>query len=143
MVAVLLEMPPTSGPAIPGAVLTGLELVRNWSGHEATAQRLNQVLGATRHPTVALPATLGQGRGGPETLAIAIQAAVRNPDFRSAIAMAAHPSGDSDTTASLAGQFFGALHGIEALPNEWVRRLDILDALCDLADWSMKLWCHD
>lgn len=56
------------------------------------------------------------------------------------MAIAANHDDDSDVAASVAGQLFGALHGIESLPHGWVRCLDVLDALCDLADWALPLW---
>jgi ADP-ribosylglycohydrolase len=56
------------------------------------------------------------------------------------LAIAANHSGDSDSTASLTGQLFGAQHGLEALPHAWVRRLDVLDAGLDLVNWCLPLW---
>ena len=50
--------------------------------------------------------------------------------FEDAIRLAANHDGDSDSTASIAGQLYGTRHGIMAVPHAWVRRLDVLqDAL--------------
>ena len=44
---------------------------------------------------------------------------------------------DSDSTAAIAGQLWGAAHGATALPHAWARRLDVLDELLGLAaSWS-------
>ncbi len=52
------------------------------------------------------------------------------------VARAANHDGDSDSTAAIAGQLWGAAHGISALPHAWVRQLDVLDELLGLvARW--------
>ncbi len=136
MVAALL-----AGMPLQSAALKALDLARDWPGHEDTSGLVRKALElAIRPHTGAMPAPLGQGWTGDEALAIALYAASHSRDFREVVAIAANHDGDSDSTAGLAGQLFGALYGIEALPNEWVRRLDVLDAVCDLADWSMPLW---
>jgi ADP-ribosylglycohydrolase len=90
--------------------------------------------------TGTLPEALGQGWVGEQALAIAVYAASRSQSFREVLAIATNHSGDSDSTASLAGQLFGAQHGLESLPHEWIRRLDVFDACLDLVDWSQPLW---
>lgn len=45
----------------------------------------------------------------------------RSPE--EAILMAANLGDDADTTAAIAGQVAGALHGVEALPAHWLARL--------------------
>ena len=44
--------------------------------------------------------------------------------------LAANHDGDSDSTASIAGQIYGVMTGMDEIPHEWVRRLDVVDALC-------------
>lgn len=73
---------------------------------------------------------LGEGWTGDEALAIGVYAACAARSFKDAIRLAANHDGDSDSTASIAGQLHGARHGLMALPHAWVRRLDVLqDAL--------------
>jgi ADP-ribosylglycohydrolase len=73
---------------------------------------------------------LGEGWTGDEALAIGVYAACAANSFKDAVRLAANHAGDSDSTASIAGQLYGARHGIMALPHDWVRRLDVLrDAL--------------
>ncbi|MDE0045234.1 MAG: ADP-ribosylglycohydrolase family protein, partial [bacterium] len=54
-------------------------------------------------------------------------------DFREAVRMASNHGGDSDSTASIAGQIRGAWTGLDGIPNAWIRRLDVLEALLDVA----------
>lgn len=116
-------------------------LLLAWPGHEETLARLDTALEATRHPHLGhLPPALGQGWVGEEALAIGLYAAARSLDFAAVLAIAANHDGDSDSTAAIAGQIFGAQYGLEALPHAWIRRLDVLDALCDVLEWGRPLW---
>ena len=87
-----------------------------------------------------MPANLGQGWSGAEALALGAYTASISLDFATVMATAANQDGNSATVAAIAGQLYGAQYGLEALPHAWVRRLDVLDALCDLLDWGRDLW---
>lgn len=71
-------------------------------------------------------AALGGGWVGEEAVAIALYAVLTARDFKDAVRRAANHDGDSDSTASIAGQLWGAWKGIDSLPSNWVRRLDVL-----------------
>ncbi len=94
-----------------------------------------------------LPAALGEGWVAEEALAIAVYAALvgqaRAADPSAALALAlrigVNHGGDSDSTASLAGQLLGALHGVAVLGAEgpdtesaaaavpsWIREREVL-----------------
>jgi len=65
-----------------------------------------------------------------------LHAAATAARFVDAIEVAANHDGDSDSTASIAGQLYGAKHGLTALPNDAVYRVDVLEALLELfAEW--------
>ena len=70
---------------------------------------------------------LGEGWTGDEALAIGVYAAGAASSFEDAVRLAANHDGDSDSPASIAGQLYGARHGILAVPHAWVRRLDVLN----------------
>ena len=53
---------------------------------------------------------LGEGWNGEEALAIAVYAVLSASSFEEAITIAANHDGDSDSTASIAGQIYGAWH---------------------------------
>ncbi len=123
------------------ALIQAGKMARAWAGHEETLTLLNTALDLAARPfNGALPEELGQGWVGEQALAIAVYAASRSLSFQEVMVIAANHSGDSDSTASLAGQLFGAQHGLESLPHAWIRRLDTLDAALDLAHWSQPLW---
>ena len=76
---------------------------------------------------------LGEGWVGEEALAIGLYSAIVAADFRQAVRIASNHGGDSDSTASIAGQIHGAWKGLAGIPNAWIRRLDVLDPLLDVA----------
>lgn len=58
-------------------------------------------------------------------------------DFTSAVIYAISLGGDTDTIASMAGAIAGAYLGVDALPGEWLSRLENRDFLFSLAE---SLW---
>lgn len=131
------------GEALPSAVGQALATTRHWVEPADTAsERLLEA--ALRHAKAALPPavawlSLGEGWTGDEALAIAVYAAASTRSFEDAIRVAANHDGDSDSTASIAGQLVGARDGILAVPHAWVRRLDVLPQAMALIDRFMSL----
>lgn len=76
---------------------------------------------------------LGEGWVGEEALAIALYSVLVTSDFEEAMRVSANHDGDSDSTASIAGQLLGARDGLARMPWAWVRNLDVFDALCEIA----------
>lgn len=97
------------------------------------AVRKAQALAAGDLPSAQAIEALGQGWTGDEALAIGLYTALSADSFEVAVRLAADHDGDSDTTAAIAGQIWGVAHGLDALPDAWVRRLDLLEPLCDVA----------
>lgn len=69
---------------------------------------------------------------GDEALAVGLHAAGKASSFSQAITFASNHDGDSDSTASIAGQLYGARHGPAVLPANAVYRLDMLEPLLEL-----------
>jgi ADP-ribosyl-[dinitrogen reductase] hydrolase len=99
---------------------------------EAHAKRL-------RNDPYRAIASLGQGWVGEEALAIALYAVLSARSFEDSVRRAANHGGDSDSTAAIAGQLWGAWKGIDSLPMAWVRRLDVLpECLHGIAQLASK-----
>jgi ADP-ribosyl-[dinitrogen reductase] hydrolase len=78
--------------------------------------------------------SLGNGGWcGEDALAIGLYSALCGKSFPQVLSVAASHDGDSDSTASIAGQLYGATQGLADLPNQWIRRLDVLDIILGLA----------
>jgi ADP-ribosylglycohydrolase len=75
---------------------------------------------------------LGQGWVGEEALAIGLYAAPAGGSVAETLAIAANHDGDSDSTASIAGQLWRAWHGVAGIPHRWVRRIDVIEPIWEL-----------
>jgi ADP-ribosyl-[dinitrogen reductase] hydrolase len=124
-----------NGADLASAARVAIAMLSETSGADETTSALAQALelagkDGAEH-TVAI-AALGEGWVGEEALAIGLYSALVAPSFADAIRLAANHGGDSDSTASIAGQLYGARRGADGLPQRWVRRLDALDPLLSL-----------
>jgi ADP-ribosylglycohydrolase len=81
---------------------------------------------------------LGEGWVGEEVLAVGVYAALAGQSFREVFATAANHDGDSDSTASIAGQLRGAWRGIADLPQSWIEQLDVFDPAMRLVTELLK-----
>lgn len=68
------------------------------------------------------------------SLEAALWCVARTDDFRSAVLLAANLGDDADTTAAIAGQIAGALHGANGIPTDWLGRLAWRARITELAD---------
>lgn len=94
--------------------------------------RLNHTLGWT-YPGDAIR-HIGQGWVGEEAIALAIYCCLKFPDdYVAAVRLAANIDGDSDSAASITGGILGARLGLEAIPPEWIRRLERREELATIA----------
>ena len=97
-----------------------------------------------------LVSELGEGWVAEEALAVALYAVLATaPDadgrlrrppgspaqahFRAAIAVAVNHSGDSDSTASIAGNILGAFYGEQCLPADWLAALEAPEVIRGMA----------
>jgi ADP-ribosylglycohydrolase len=95
----------------------------------------------------ALVSELGAGWVAEEALAVALYAVLATvPEkgtttaaggaeahFRAAIAVAVNHSGDSDSTASIAGNILGAHYGEQCLPAGWLSALEAPEVIRGMA----------
>ncbi len=71
------------------------------------------------------PEWMGFGWSADEALAITVNAVLTTHSLQDAIAVAANHDGDSDTTASMAGNLAGALYGVRAIPTRWLEKVEL------------------
>lgn len=105
--------------------------------HEETSNAMQMALDVfdkSNRPHTENVALLGEGWVGEETLAIAIYAAMAGTSFPEVFSIASNHNGDSDSTASVAGQIYGAWKGLSDLPLSWVYSLDIYSAYKTIID---------
>jgi ADP-ribosylglycohydrolase len=125
------------------AVEDALRLLRQRPKHEEVTVALEGALALDRGVTPERVETLGGGWVAEEALAIGVYAALAHPsDARRALLAAANHSGDSDSTAAIAGNLLGAWHGEAALPADWVFRLEGRGTILELADDLVLEFLH-
>ena len=113
-----------------------IEIARNWPGADETVAAMEHARTLARQRTTdhaSAVAQLGKGWVGEEALAIGLYSALVASDFADAVRIASNHGGDSDSTASIAGQIYGSWKGVAGIPHTWIRRLDALDPLFDVA----------
>ncbi|MGI6350542.1 MAG: 50S ribosomal protein L21 [Armatimonadota bacterium] len=122
VVAELME-----GAELPAAIATARAELANWDGYEETLAALDAGVGLAKkgRPEPEDLETLGGGWVGEEALAIALCAALAANDLPDGLRLAANHSGDTDSTAAIAGSVLGAQHGVDAIPTGWLDALEL------------------
>ncbi len=116
------------------------DALRALSKYEGSEECLNIILMARdlaetgQDPKSAID-MIGEGWVGEETLAISIYCALKyNKDFRGAMVAAVNHDGDSDSTGAITGNILGAYLGVDAIPKEWLRNIELVDVIIQVAD---------
>lgn len=78
--------------------------------------------------------TLGEGWVGEEALAIAVCCSLDGKGFAQNMQSAVGHNGDSDSTGSIAGQIMGAYWGEKAIPEKWLKNLELREVIEEIAD---------
>jgi len=68
---------------------------------------------------------LGEGWIGEEAVALALYCFLRYPDeYEKVVIRGANTNGDSDSIACIGGSISGAYLGVEAIPDNWIKRIE-------------------
>ncbi|MEW6664332.1 MAG: ADP-ribosylglycohydrolase family protein [Thermodesulfobacteriota bacterium] len=82
-----------------------------------------------------IPPILGEGWVGEEAVALALYCFLRYPgSYEKTVIRGAYTNGDSDSVACIAGSISGAYLGLEAIPPEWIMRIEKTEYLGSLAE---------
>jgi len=102
----------------------------------AGIQKAVELASTGADPNIAMTKKhLGEGWLGHEAVASALFCCMIHPDnFRRAVLTAANAEGDSDTIACIVGAWMGTRLGLNAIPKEWVERVEDSQKLMELAD---------
>jgi ADP-ribosylglycohydrolase len=109
-------------------------IAHGWEECLAVLERLDAALEKVDRYSDPCLAT-GSGWVAEEAFATALFCFLMFPDDPVAvIRRAAATSGDSDSIACIAGAFAGVYKGLEAWPDDWVRRIEYRERIAALAD---------
>ncbi|MEC3917993.1 ADP-ribosylglycohydrolase family protein [Nocardia sp. CDC160] len=128
-----------SGVELPLAVRDTITRLAPMPASAETVTALSSALAIAQlgEPTPEHVELIGRGWTAEECLAIALYCALytyRTGDVRGGLLLAVNHSGDSDSTGAVAGNLIGAVHGLSALPMEWIEPLEGRDELFRVAD---------
>ncbi|WP_258174958.1 type VII secretion system-associated protein [Actinopolyspora mortivallis] len=116
------------GTTLAEATRRALAELDKYEGGTNTAEAVRSAVRLAENgpPEAAALSELGSGWRAPEALAIALAAALSRPDsWREAVTLAASHPGNSAATSAVCGGLLGVSRGEEALPAEWVERLEL------------------
>ncbi|MET0344941.1 MAG: ADP-ribosylglycohydrolase family protein, partial [Casimicrobiaceae bacterium] len=121
---------------LPAAVASVKALLVRHPGHAETLHAIQraEAVAATGIPRAEALVELGEGWTAEEALAIALASALAAPDFETGVRLAVNHDGDSDSTAAIAGNLLGALHGVEGIPKRWLLGLELRRVVLETAD---------
>jgi ADP-ribosylglycohydrolase len=129
-----------AGEPLEPAAIKSLEILKTYPGHNETLFHLDRALEMHAGGLKPTPERLEKmgvnwaGAVGEEAMAMALFCALSYPnDYPQSVLVAVNHSGDSDSTGSITGQITGLLNGIEALPAEWLTRLNMSEIVTTTA----------
>lgn len=130
------------GASLDQALAIAKGLLEQYPGHEETLQAMQhaETLAGCHIARGEALATLGKGWVAEEALAIAIYSALSARAFEDGIVLAVNHDGDSDSTGAIAGHLLGALHGVDAIPAEWLEPLELREVITGMADELHSYW---
>jgi ADP-ribosyl-[dinitrogen reductase] hydrolase len=115
--------------ALDGAERDALTAVDDWRGTERSVAEI-AAGGYLRKPAAEIAGTGHCVR----SLEAALWCFHSTPSFEAAVLAAANLGDDADTTAAIAGQIAGAHYGVQGIPERWLERLHLREAIQGLAD---------
>ena len=125
-----------TGDSLDDALARVKTLVADRRDGAETLRALGQAetLASSDTPRAEALASLGEGWIAEEALAMSVYAALVAADFRDGVTLAVNHDGDSDSTGAITGNVLGALWGVEAIPEDWLARVELTEVITELAD---------
>lgn len=125
-----------NGGTLTDALMTAKTSLSMRSGYEETLSAIDRaeaLANANLEHAVAID-QLGQGWVAEEALAISIYCSLVARDFKHGVTLAVNHDGDSDSTGAIVGNLLGVMHGISAIPIEWLEPLELREVILEVAE---------
>ena len=121
---------------LPDAVARVKSMLPRYPGHAETLAAIDRAIATAGRgvPRAEAIVELGEGWSAEEALSIALACALAAPDYETGVRLAVNHNGDSDSTASIAGNLLGAMHGVDAIPKRWLLGLELRRVIIEVAD---------
>lgn len=136
----------TDGASLDEALETAIGCLTYYDRHNETLEALTMAkeLSKSDISTDQAIRQLGQGWVAEEALAIGVYCALKARSFREGVLTAVNHDGDSDSTGSITGNLLGTMLGLDAIPQEWLKQLELREVIAELgtdlfniASWSI------
>ncbi len=114
---------------------TALCLLRDYRHHEETSKAIEKAVNyacSSERPEKAI-VELGEGWVAEEALSIGLYCAMKRRNYKASVMMAVNHGGDSDSTGSIAGTLLGAYGGMDIIPEEWLRNMEMVETIKQVA----------
>jgi ADP-ribosylglycohydrolase len=141
-----------NGASVPEALAEAKPLLCEEADHHETLRAIEMaedLAAGNLSPETAI-ARLGEGWVAEEALAIALYCALVARDFRHGVTLAVNHDGDSDSTGSITGNLLGTLYGVDAIPQQWLKPLELREVVAEIAedlhdfrDWALSPFGSD
>ncbi|MBX3739973.1 MAG: ADP-ribosylglycohydrolase family protein [Akkermansiaceae bacterium] len=142
------------------AIAAAKDILRGKDGYQETfhAIELAENTASSGMPHDLAIARLGKGWIAEQALGISIYCALVARSYKEGVMLAVNHDGDSDSTGAIVGNLLGAMHGVKAIPSEWLEPLELRGVISELADdlydcpnwrigpytpdeeWSRRIW---
>ncbi|QTA82841.1 ADP-ribosylglycohydrolase [Desulfonema limicola] len=118
------------------AVKSAVTIVKSKKDHKECLDAINKALDTWKHEPVSFQTVekLGKGWIAEEALCISLYCVLAGEnDFEKSIILAVNHSGDSDSTGAITGNILGAMQGIEAIPEKYLKNLELKDIIMEIS----------
>lgn len=125
------------------SVKQALEECKMYPSSEECSELIEKAISLAKSdiPDIHAIESLGEGWVGEEALAISVYCALKyQTDFEKAVISAVNHNGDSDSTGAITGNILGAYLGINGIPQNWVREVELSVEMKELADDLVKTY---
>jgi ADP-ribosyl-[dinitrogen reductase] hydrolase len=126
------------------AIDAAMEEARQWPGCDETVEAVTKAL-ELADSADAIPETVEQLGGGwiaEEALAISLFCALKTEDFDHGVRLAVNHTGDSDSTGAMTGNLLGIIHGLDAVPDRWLEKLELRGEIRWVAEELYRVGTH-
>lgn len=128
----------SNGKNLMDAINDSNKILSNYPEHKGVLDKINLALELSQKDINDAKAIekIGAGWTGDEALAIALFSNLRHMNnFKHTIISAANHSGDSDTTAAIAGNISGIINGTPNIPTSWKKSVQLKELLSQYAKY--------
>lgn len=125
------------GQNLKDSVMDTIKKLESYRGHEECTRKLNKAVELVESDLSDIEAIkqIGEGWVGEEALAVSVYCALKHrQSFKKALIASVNHDGDSDSTGAITGNILGAYLGLDSIPGEWVKNIELSGVLMKIAD---------